>query len=100
MPERQQDAEGGALSRRSPGLDAAAVALDDLAADRQADAAPLVLAPAVQPLEHAEDPLRIFVLEADAVVREAELAVRAGHLRRQEASVGGGGRPGRHADAG
>src|SRR5262249_52747798 len=50
------------------GPDPAAVALDDLLADREADPGPGVAVPRVQALEDDEDPLRVPHLEADAVV--------------------------------
>ena len=72
-------AAAGSVKRNvvpSPGLgldpDAPAVALDDLLADRQADAGARVLVAAVQPLEDDEDPLDVLRLDADAVVAHRE----------------------------
>src|SRR5262245_62057825 len=48
--------------------DAAAVLLDDAPADREAHAAALVGIPAVQALEDAEDVIRVFAIDADAVI--------------------------------
>ena len=61
--------------------DAAAVALDDLLADGQADARAGILGPGVQPLEDDEDALEVFGLHADAVVlhREYPMALVTAH---------------------
>jgi hypothetical protein len=44
------------------------MALDDLLADRQADATATVFVPVVQTLEDAEDSIRVLGIKADAVV--------------------------------
>src|SRR4051812_36585838 len=67
------EAEGGAVARLRLDPDPAAVALDDLAAERQADAGAGVLVAGVQALEHAEDALVVLGRDADAVVGDADL---------------------------
>src|SRR6185312_320382 len=52
--------------------DRAAVALDDLLADRQPQPAALVFAGAVQPLERLEDTPAVLLGDADAVVAHGE----------------------------
>lgn len=54
------------------GLDVAAVPLDDLPADCQANASSLEFTTAVQALEDTEYLLSIFVLKADSVVPDAQ----------------------------
>ncbi len=70
----QGDDEGRPLARSALGLDAASVALGYLAAYGQADARALVLAPAVEALEDAEDALDVLIVEADAVVLDEDPA--------------------------
>src|SRR3990172_9281062 len=48
--------------------DASAVPLDNFTADRQAYSCSLVLAPSMQALKDAEDPIRILLIETNAVV--------------------------------
>ena len=64
----QGKAKGRALSGLRLDRDAAAVPLDDLLADRQADAGAGELFPLVQPLEHAEDPFEVLRLDSQPVV--------------------------------
>src|SRR3712207_3622378 len=52
---RQGDGEGRALARRAVGANAAAVPLDDGAANGQAEARAFVLRLRVEPLEQVED---------------------------------------------
>src|ERR1700754_375596 len=73
LEDRQGEAEDGALARRAGGGDRAVVALDDLAAECEADPGAGVLAARVQALERAEDARRVLRLEADAVVGDADL---------------------------
>ena len=61
-------------------LTVAAVALGDLAAQRQPDAGAGVLAAAVQPLEHAEDPPLVARVEADPVVADRRAAAASPRL--------------------
>ena len=68
----QHDRERRALAGPSVPGDRAAVALGDLAAERQADAGAGVDVARVQPLEDAEDALLVVALEADAVVGDGE----------------------------
>src|SRR5688572_8880116 len=67
----QREAEGGAAARGRLDPDAPAVALDDLAAHREADAGALVGLARVQALEHLEDPLAVAPVDADPVVGHA-----------------------------
>ena len=60
--------EGRALARPAVGPDAPAVLVDDLLADREADAGPLEAVGAVQALERPEDEVALARREADAVV--------------------------------
>src|SRR5882672_10274277 len=65
--------EAAALARRRFEPDAAAVAVDHLLADGEADAGAGVPALVVQALEHHEDALEILRLDADAVVLHGDL---------------------------
>src|ERR1044071_2564595 len=60
-----------ARGRRHP--DRSAMALDDLLADREADAGAGVFPHRVQPLEDHEDALEVLRLDADAVVGDGDL---------------------------
>src|SRR5687768_5634100 len=71
---RQREAECRADARLGLDLDAPPVALDDLLADREADAGAVIVAAAVQPLEQDEDALEVFSRDADAVVADPETA--------------------------
>src|SRR3990170_8934367 len=53
--------------------DASAVPLDNFTADRQAYSCSLVLAPSMQALKDAEDPIRILLIETNAVVFHGNL---------------------------
>src|SRR5262249_28629011 len=66
--EMEGAAAGGLPLRPGTDPDAAAVAVDDFLADREADAGARVLALVVQALEHHEDALEVLRLDADAVV--------------------------------
>src|SRR2546430_1702399 len=68
----QREKERGALARLRLDPDAAAVALDDLLADREPDPRARVLVLPVQPLENDEDPLEVLRVDADAVVPHAD----------------------------
>src|SRR3954452_14196149 len=52
-----------------------AVEFDDLATQREPDSGPAVLVPQVHPLEHDEDPLGVFRVDADAVVLDEDRPV-------------------------
>src|SRR5581483_4475092 len=80
VPLRQGDDEFRARAGRTLGCDQAAMAVHDLAADRQADSRPFVFAAAVQSLEDLEDSLAIFFVEPDAVVAHCN-APGAEHAR-------------------
>ena len=67
--------ERQSLARGAAGGDAAAMLLDDFAANGQAHSRSLVLA-AVQALKEVEYPLSVFLLETDAVIRDGNLANR------------------------
>src|SRR5262249_27784366 len=67
-PIRQREVEDAAAARRLVDPDLAAVALDDLLADRQADAGARELVARVQAAEHLEDPLGVVGVDAQAVV--------------------------------
>lgn len=56
--------------------DAAAVPLDDLLADGQPYAGPGILILGMQPLEHLEDLLLLFLRDADAVVRRGKCPLK------------------------
>src|SRR5579884_527116 len=74
---RQGEIKRATLARLGLGPDAAAVALDDLAADGQADAGAGVLLLRVQPLEDDEDALQVLRVDADAVVTNPEQPLAA-----------------------
>src|SRR3990170_104271 len=56
------------------GVDLSAMSLGNFAADRKADAGSFIFRARVESLEHGEDPLGVLFLEADAVVRDGQLA--------------------------
>ena len=68
----QADEEGGALAGFAFGGDGAAVAVGDAAADGQADAGAFVFGAAMEALEHGEDFVGVFLVEANAVVLDGE----------------------------
>src|SRR5205085_4428226 len=72
----QREDERASFAELRFDADMAAVALDYLLDDRQADAGARVLALVVQALEHHEDALEVLRLDADAVVLDAELVRR------------------------
>src|SRR5688572_19133643 len=74
---RDGEEEHRALVRDRLDTDAAAVPLDDLAAEGQSDARALVFLTRVQPLEHLEDPLEVLRLDPDTVVGHRELPRRS-----------------------
>src|SRR5581483_10416382 len=61
-----------ALADARLGPDPSAVAVDDALHDRQADAGPLEIFGAMQPLEHAKELVGVFHVEADSVVADEE----------------------------
>src|SRR5919112_4003465 len=65
---RKREGEDAAAALARVEGDLAALALDDLAADGQADARALERLAIVQPLEHLEHPLPMLGLDPDAVV--------------------------------
>src|SRR5262249_51462177 len=73
---RNREKERRPLPRLPLDPDAAAVALHDPLADRQADARAGVLGAAVQPLEDEKDPLAVLRLDADAVIPHGEEPLR------------------------
>src|SRR4051812_1923436 len=82
LPGRQGEAEHGASAVAVVDPDPAAVALDDLAADGEADARALVGLAVVQALEHLEDVLAGFRGDPDAAVGDGDLGhPRHGPLR-------------------
>src|SRR5690349_4447441 len=90
--EWQREPEGRAALGARLGPDAPAVGLDHAPADRQPDAAALVAVLAMQPVERAEDPLRLFRRDPDPGVLDrhphAMLALGLGtHVHRRRAPV-------------
>src|SRR3954469_2622249 len=75
------DQEGGAAPGLAPGRDLPAVALDDLAADRESHAGALVSPTFVQPLEELEDPIHVLLIESDSVVGDREVHETVGRRR-------------------
>src|SRR5947208_1591589 len=69
---RQGEAEDRPAALAAVGPDAPAVALDDLAADRQPDAGALVALAVVQALDHLEHAVAMLGLDADAGVRDGD----------------------------
>src|SRR5690349_9926209 len=78
---RDQEVKGSTGTGAFPQPDPAPVELDDLAAQRQADARPAVFVAQVQPLEDGEDPLGVLLVDADAVVGDGEQPLLALRLR-------------------
>src|SRR4029079_3601972 len=72
LPGRQGEAENAAAALAPSDPDPPAVALDDLAADGEADARALVGLALVQALEHLEDVLAVFGRDADAGVGDRD----------------------------
>ena len=70
----------------------AAVPLDDLLADRQADAGAGELVSLVQPLEHAEDPLEVLRVDPQPVVLHREEPLPVAVLRGRDVHLGVPGR--------
>src|SRR5689334_7064360 len=68
LPSRKREAEHGSAALACVDPDPPAMALDDLAADREADAGSLVGVAVVQALEHLEDVLALVGRDADAAV--------------------------------
>src|SRR4051812_14410063 len=66
------EAEHAAASRRGFAPDSAAYPLHHPLADGEADTGSSVLLAGMEPLEHAEDPLGLVGIDADAVVRHGE----------------------------
>src|SRR5262245_21706434 len=75
---RQGEGEGRALARLGLDPELAAVGLDHLLADGQARPGPLVLVPAVQAAEDAEDLLVVTRVDAHAVVPHEQRLVGPG----------------------
>ena len=71
---RERKVEGGALARFRLDPDSPAVTLDDLLADRQADARACVLLSGVQASEDLEDVILELRVDADAVVATPRIA--------------------------
>ena len=65
---------------------------DDLLDQREADAGAGVLLTAVEPFEHAEDPLPVLGVDPDAVVGHGEPPLPAGPLRGDRDPRDGAGR--------
>ena len=74
---RNSEFKGGPLSRRRLDPDTAALSLNDLLADRKADAGSRILRDGVKSLECPEDSLDILRLNPYTVVRHGELPERA-----------------------
>src|SRR6267142_616639 len=69
----KREPEAGAGTDRSIlDADASPIALDDPLAEGEPDPAACVLGPGVEALEHAEDPLAVAGLDANAVVGHTE----------------------------
>src|SRR5262245_65756914 len=88
LPVRQRDDKARALTRRAARGDAATVSLDDLLADRQADAGALEAIVAMQALKWHENPVEIFFVEPDAIVVDDDPAVTARQIARQALIAG------------
>ena len=69
----QCDREAGAFAGLAFGDNFASVAFDNLLADRQTYPGAFVLAAPMQSLKDAENPVGIFLLEPDAIVRKSVL---------------------------
>src|SRR5829696_4432294 len=69
---RNRESERAAFAGLRLHPDPSAVPIDDLLADREADAGARVLGLRVEPLEHHEDPFGVLRIEADAIVRDRE----------------------------
>ena len=76
IPGEQYD-KGRAITWRAEGVYQAAVMFDDLAANRQPDACPLVVVAPMQPLKGLEDVLGVLLIKADAIVRDGQLDLNA-----------------------
>ena len=70
MADGQREVKRRAFVRLAFGPDAPAMAGDDAVDDRQADAGAFEIVGAMQALEHAEEFLRVALVEADAVVAD------------------------------
>src|SRR4051812_46671206 len=73
LPRREREAKHGAAAGALVDPDPPAVALDDPAADGQADAGALVALAVVEALEHLEDVLARVGRDADAAVGDRDL---------------------------
>src|SRR4051812_21597433 len=73
---RQREIEGRPMAFRRFDPYATRMTLDDLFANRKADARPRVLFAAVKPLEHFKDPVGKARIETDAVVAHRKNPVR------------------------
>src|SRR5580692_1311042 len=65
---RQRDDESGARARRTIGRERAAVPVDNLAADCEADTGPFIFVAPMQALKDLKDPIAIFFVETDTVI--------------------------------
>src|SRR5690349_1220003 len=74
LPSREGEAEHGPAAGALVDPDPPAVALDDLAADGEADPRALVGLAVVQALEHLEDVLALVGRDPDAAVGDGDLA--------------------------
>src|SRR2546428_10239840 len=75
MADGQGDDERRAFGWLALGIDGAAVAVCDPAADGQSDAGALVFVASVQALEDGKDLVQVFLIEADPVVLDGQLAL-------------------------
>src|SRR5665213_4120423 len=75
--EGEPDREGRADADVALGSDRAVMALDDLAAQREADAGPRIGARSMQPLEGSEDAGGVLLIESDPVVPVSYTHLRA-----------------------
>ncbi len=81
--QRQADVEGRTLPGRAARRDQPAVALDDLAANRQADPGTLVVTATVQPLKNRKHAIEVLLVEADAIVADRDAAESCPSVRPQ-----------------
>src|SRR5215207_3997593 len=81
---RNREAEDAAAALARGEADLAALALDDLAADRQPDARALERLAIVQPLEHLEHALAMLRVDSDAVVGDLDAPHPVVHALRRD----------------
>ncbi len=75
MPDGQGDDESRPLPGFAVRVDGAAVPVGNAPADGEPDAGAFIFGAAVEPLEDGEDFLRVFFVEPDAVVLNADRAL-------------------------